>query len=94
LIVLDLLMSEMTGAEFRMFQRAHPAFWRIPVVVMSARPGRVSKLISIDLPQPRSAATREDPRFFELATEVREALHLGGGYDLPLAATGLSEGAA
>ena len=36
-------------------------------------------MIPIDLPQPRSAATREDPRFFELATEVREALHLGGG---------------
>ena len=50
--------------------------------------------LPIDLPQPRSAATREDPRFFELATEVREALHLGGGYDLPLAATGRSEGAA
>ena len=44
--------------------------------------------------QERPAATREDPRFFELATEVREALHMGGGHDFPLAATGLSEGAA
>jgi NitT/TauT family transport system ATP-binding protein len=51
-------------------------------------------VIPIDLPRPRSAATREDPRFFEHATEVREALHLGGGFDAPLAATGLSEGAA
>jgi len=73
---------------------AEAVFLSTRVVVMSARPGRVSKLISIDLPQPRTAATREDPRFFELATEVREALHLGGGYDLPLATTGLSEGAA
>jgi NitT/TauT family transport system ATP-binding protein len=73
---------------------AEAVFLSTRVVVMSARPGRVSKLIPIDLPQPRSAATREDPRFFELATEVREALHLGGGYDLPLAATGRSEGAA
>ena len=45
------------------------------VVVMSPRPGRISKLIPIDLPQPRGTATREDPRFFELATQVREALH-------------------
>jgi hypothetical protein len=35
-------------------------------------------VIPVDLAQPRTAATREEPRFFELATEVREALHLGG----------------
>jgi len=45
------------------------------VVVMSARPGRISNVIPIDLPQPRGEATREDPHFFELVTEVREALH-------------------
>ena len=73
---------------------AEAVFLSTRVVVMSARPGRISKLIPIDLPQPRTAATREDPRFFELATEVREALHMGGGHDMPLAATGLSEGAA
>ena len=32
---------------------------------------------SVDLPQPRTGATREDPRFFELVTRVREALHMG-----------------
>ena len=47
------------------------------VVVMSARPGRVSAVIPVDLPQPRGVATREDPRFFELVTTVREALALG-----------------
>jgi NitT/TauT family transport system ATP-binding protein len=73
---------------------AEAVFLSTRVVVMSARPGRISRQITVDLPQPRTAATREDPRFFELATEVREALHLGGGYDAPLAATGLSEGAA
>jgi NitT/TauT family transport system ATP-binding protein len=73
---------------------AEAVFLSTRVVVMSARPGRISKLIAIDLAQPRTGATREDPRFFELATEVREALHMGGGYDQPLAATGLSEGAA
>jgi NitT/TauT family transport system ATP-binding protein len=73
---------------------AEAVFLSTRVVVMSPRPGRISKLIPIDLPQPRTAATREDPRFFELATEVREALHMGGGHEGPLAATGISEGAA
>ena len=49
------------------------------VVVMSARPGRITSVIPIDLPQPRTFETREDPRFFELVTEVREALHGSGG---------------
>ncbi|MFY9579293.1 MAG: ABC transporter ATP-binding protein [Gaiellaceae bacterium] len=51
------------------------------VVVMSARPGRITTVIPIDLPQPRTAATREEPRFFELVTQVREALHLGSDLD-------------
>ena len=55
------------------------------VVVMSPRPGRISQLIDTDLPQPRTATTREEPRFFELVTQVREALHLG--HDLEGAVT-------
>ena len=48
------------------------------VVVMSARPGRVIGIVEIDLPQPRTMDTREEPRFFELVTEVRERLRKGG----------------
>jgi len=48
------------------------------VVVMSPRPGRVASVVPVDLPQPRTAATREEPRFFELVTEVRESLHATG----------------
>jgi NitT/TauT family transport system ATP-binding protein len=44
------------------------------VIVMSARPGRISRVVEIDLPQPRTADTRETERYFELVTEVREAL--------------------
>ena len=44
------------------------------VVVMSPRPGRVSELIEVDLAQPREFETREDPRFYGLLTELREAL--------------------
>jgi NitT/TauT family transport system ATP-binding protein len=48
------------------------------VVVMSPRPGRIAGVVSVDLPQPRTAATREEPRFFELVTQVRESLHATG----------------
>lgn len=44
------------------------------VVVMSARPGRIVGVIDVDLPRPRVFETREDPRFFEKITEVRECL--------------------
>ena len=44
------------------------------VIVMSARPGRIISDIKIDLPHPRDNDTRESVRFFQLETEVREAL--------------------
>jgi NitT/TauT family transport system ATP-binding protein len=50
------------------------------VVVMSPRPGRIAGIVDIDLAQPRSADTREDPRFFEHVTAVREILR-GVGAD-------------
>src|SRR5438876_7493893 len=60
---------------------AEAVFLSTRVVVMSARPGRISNVVPIDLPQPRTASTREEPRFFELVTQVREALHLGADLD-------------
>ena len=53
------------------------------VVVMSPRPGRIAGSVDIDLPTPRTAETREDPRFFELVTEVRELLRSRGEHLLP-----------
>jgi NitT/TauT family transport system ATP-binding protein len=44
------------------------------VVVMSPRPGRIERVVTVDLPRPRDIATRESPRFFALVTEVRESL--------------------
>jgi len=49
------------------------------VVVMSARPGRIARVVDVDLPQPRTVETRETERYFELVTEVREALRQRGG---------------
>jgi NitT/TauT family transport system ATP-binding protein len=52
------------------------------VVVMSARPGRIVGIVDVDLPQPRTAETREEPRFGELIREVRRLLRQGGGFDV------------
>ena len=57
------------------------------VAVMSARPGRVTKVVDVDLPRPRAVETRESPRYFSLITEVREALRgsEGGSSEATLA---------
>jgi NitT/TauT family transport system ATP-binding protein len=53
------------------------------VVVMSPRPGRIAGVVDIDLPARRTNETREDPRFFELVTQVRELLRQRGEHLLP-----------
>jgi NitT/TauT family transport system ATP-binding protein len=57
---------------------AEAVFLSTRVVVMSPRPGRIADVVPIDLPRPRTVETREDPRFFELVTQVRELLRAGG----------------
>jgi NitT/TauT family transport system ATP-binding protein len=47
------------------------------VVVMSARPGRITDVIDVDLGGERDEDTREDDAFFKKITEVREALRRG-----------------
>jgi len=56
---------------------AEAVFLSTRVVVMSPRPGRITDVIHVDLPHPRTFETREEPRFFELVTQVRESLHGG-----------------
>jgi NitT/TauT family transport system ATP-binding protein len=51
------------------------------VVVMSARPGRIVGIVDVDLSQPRTAETREEPRFAELIRDVRQLLRQGGGFE-------------
>ncbi|MER3481289.1 MAG: sulfonate ABC transporter ATP-binding protein, partial [Meiothermus sp.] len=52
------------------------------IVVMTPRPGKIETVIPVDLPQPRGFETRETPRFFEIATQVREALRKGHGFEV------------
>jgi NitT/TauT family transport system ATP-binding protein len=44
------------------------------VVVMSPRPGQISDVIDVGLRHPRDMDTRESQAFYDLVTEVREAL--------------------
>ena len=39
-------------------------------IIMSARPGRIKKIVDIDIPYPRTQATKTDPRFLELKSEI------------------------
>ena len=49
------------------------------VVVMSARPGRITDVVDVDLPRTRDFETRELDQYFELVTRVRESLRQGEG---------------
>ena len=42
------------------------------IVVMSARPGRVSQIIDVPLARPRTLQTLTDPVFTRMANEIRE----------------------
>jgi NitT/TauT family transport system ATP-binding protein len=53
---------------------AEAVFLSSRVVVMTPRPGRIERVIDVDLPRPRTEKTRALPRFFELITAVRAAL--------------------
>ena len=53
---------------------AEAVFLSDRIVVMSPRPGRVETVLTVDLPRPRDAETRELPRFFGLIAEVRHNL--------------------
>jgi len=49
------------------------------IVVMSPRPGRITKVIESPLPRVRPLDIRDTPEFIRIAHEVREGLHEGHG---------------
>ncbi|AUH34806.1 ABC transporter ATP-binding protein [Paracoccus tegillarcae] len=51
------------------------------IVVMSPRPGRITRIIESTLPDERPLDIRDTPEFIALAHEVREGLREGHSYD-------------
>lgn len=47
------------------------------VCVLSPHPGRLSSVVPIDLPRPRTLAMKDDPHFAELVTKVRNSFEGG-----------------
>jgi len=72
--VLDIWAKTGTTVIFVTHSIPEAVFLSTRVVVMSARPGRITNTVDIDLAQPRNDQTRETERYFELVTEVRESL--------------------
>ncbi len=72
--LLDIWSRTKTTIVFVTHSIPEAVFLSTRVVVMSARPGRITQIIPIDLPQPRAVETREQPRYYELITQVREEL--------------------
>jgi NitT/TauT family transport system ATP-binding protein len=72
--LLDIWTKTHTTVIFVTHSITEAVFLSTRVIVMSARPGRITHDINIDLPHPRNAETRDNVRFFELETKLREAL--------------------
>ena len=44
------------------------------VIVMTPRPGKVSEIVNIDLPRPRTTALRDEPKFISYVRQIRKSL--------------------
>ena len=51
------------------------------VVVMSARPGRITDVIEVSLPRPRTVESMSDPRFTAVTSSIRRQLNATGAID-------------
>jgi len=52
---------------------AESVFLSDRVCVLSPHPGRLSAVVDIDLPRPRTKEMRESPEFFNLVTKIRNS---------------------
>ncbi|WIM93919.1 ABC transporter ATP-binding protein [Actinoplanes oblitus] len=71
--LLSICATTGTSAVFVTHSIAEAVFLADRVVVMSARPGRITASISVELPS-RDDAGRQSPVYFDKVTEVRKAL--------------------
>jgi NitT/TauT family transport system ATP-binding protein len=80
--LLDIWQASGSTVIFVTHSIAEAVFLSTRVVVMSPRPGRITGIVEVDLPQPRTVRTREEPRFAELIRDVRRTLRAGGGFEV------------
>src|SRR5204863_6218700 len=64
--LLDIWARTNTTVIFVTHSIAEAVFLSTRVVVMTPRPGKIEKIIAVDLPRPRGVDTRELTHFFEL----------------------------
>jgi NitT/TauT family transport system ATP-binding protein len=44
------------------------------IAILTPRPGRIAQILPVALPRPRTPAVRDDPRFYTLLAQARQAL--------------------
>jgi len=81
---LELLkLKERTGATIMLVTHSIPeaVFLGDRVVVMSPRPGRVTQIVAVDLPKPRTLELINTERFGAYVSGIRTNLNAAGGLD-------------
>ena len=78
-----LKIKERTGATIMLVTHSIPeaVFLGDRVVVMSPRPGRITQIVDVDLPQQRTLELINTDRFGTYVTGIRANLHATGGLD-------------
>jgi NitT/TauT family transport system ATP-binding protein len=70
---------------------AEAVFLADRVLVLSARPGRIARIIDVKIPRPRAMSVLSDPAFALICGEIRQLLYgLEGDADLSATTGGLS----
>jgi len=76
--LLDVWQSARVTVVFVTHSVSEAVFLSDRVAVFTPRPGRLARVIPIDLPRPRTTETRDLPRYSELVRQVRATLHAKG----------------
>ena len=92
----DIWLSKRKTVMFITHSIAEAVFLADRIVVMTPRPGKVARIIEIDLPRPRHLSMRETPEFGHFTREIRAMFedwgvireHKSDGATTPAAAQG------
>ena len=68
----DICAKQSVSILFVTHSIAEAVFLSDRVIVMTPRPGRIDRIIDIDLPRPRTLAMRESPKFSAYSREILE----------------------